>query len=80
MADNNDQEIEKCIFCPKNFTELTKYNKEKHIESCKIKNGTPKDGNRNIKAFLIKFSIFRFRAIGNRGRSTLSEGLEVPLS
>ena len=47
MADN----IEKCIYCQKTFTGLNNYNRDKHIESCKIKNGTPKNGNRNIKAF-----------------------------
>ena len=52
MADNNDTEIEKCIYCPKTFTGLNNYNRDKHIESCKNKNGTPKGGNRNIMAFL----------------------------
>ncbi len=36
MADNNDQEIEKCIYCQNTFTGLTKYNRDKHIEFCKI--------------------------------------------
>jgi len=52
MAYNNDTEIEICIYCPKTFTGLNNYNRDRHIESCKIKNGTPKGGNRNIMAFL----------------------------
>ena len=41
-ADNNDTEIEKCLYCSKTFTGLNNYNRDKHIEPCKIKNGTPK--------------------------------------
>ena len=58
MADNNDTEIEKCIYCPKTFTGLNNYNRDKHIESCKNKNGTPKDGNRNM-AFLKSGSSYK---------------------
>jgi hypothetical protein len=59
MTDNNDTEIEKCIYCPKTFTGLNNNNRDKHIEFCKIENSTQNGGNRNIMAFLKSGSSYK---------------------
>ena len=72
MADNNDTEIEKCLYCPKTFTGLNNYNRDKHIEFCKNKNGTPKGGNRNIMAFL--------KSSGSSNKKSPSVSLSLDIS
>jgi hypothetical protein len=72
MADNNDTEIEKCLYCPKTFTGLNNYNRDKHIESCKNKNGTPKGGNRNIMSFL--------KSSGSSNKKSPSVSLSLDIS
>ncbi len=72
MADNNDTEIEKCLYCPKTFTGLNNYNRDKHIESYKNKNGTPKGGNRNIISFL--------KSSGSSNKKSPSVSLSLDIS